>query len=214
MGVFLAVQMPAESAGRAQYLQTLETAARDALADESLDIAADDRSGVYGAVITAREDAKDTAGVQEWTARWADFLDTAAAKAPTPEARAVFDSHRLSAALDLGRPERVVAALQQSERDLPQDYNPPARLATAYKAMKDWDAALAASDRALAKAYGPRRIGMLQTRADIYKGRGELDAARKTLTDALREAEAMPTGQRNENTIAALKKKIDAIQVP
>ena len=213
-GVFLAVQIPAEAPGRAQYLQTLERAARDALADESLDIAADDRSGVFGAVITAREDAKDSTGVHEWTARWADFLDSAAAKAPTAEARAVFDSHRLSAALDLGDPERVVAALQQSERDLPQDYNPPARLATAYKAMKSWDLALAASDRALAKAYGPRRIGMLQTRADIYKGRGEVDAARKTLGDALREAEAMPPGQRSETQIASLKKKIDAMQVP
>ena len=51
--------------------------------------------------------------------------------------------------------------LQASERDLPDDYNPPARLATAYKAMRRWDEALAASDRALAKAYGPRKLGML-----------------------------------------------------
>ena len=55
-------------------------------------------------VITAREDAKDSLGVREWTGRWADFLDRAAAKAPTPDARAVFDSHRLSASLDLGDP--------------------------------------------------------------------------------------------------------------
>jgi len=214
MGVFLAVQVPAETPGRGDYVQALETAARAAVADESLDIAADDRSGVYGAIITAREDAKDSLGVREWTGRWADFLDRAAAKAPTPDARAVFDSHRLSASLDLGEPQRAVPALQQSERDLPNDYNPPARLAVAYKAMKSWDLALAASDRALAKAYGPRRIGILQTRSDIFKGRGDLDGARKTLSDALREAEAFPPGQRSDNQIASLKKKIDALAVP
>jgi thiol-disulfide isomerase/thioredoxin len=213
-GIALAVQMPAGAAGRAEYLQALEAAARSAIADEALAIAADDRSGVYGAIIDAREDAEDSLGAREWTQKWAAFLDQAAAQAPTPDARAVYDSHRLSASLELDDPGRVVAALQASERDLPHDYNPPARLATAYKAMKRWDDALAASDRALAKAYGPRRIGMLQTRADIFKGRGDSDNARKTLADALREAEALPPGQRSDNQIASLKKKIDAMAMP
>ena len=70
--------------------------------------------------------------------------------------------------------------LEASERDLPDDYNPPARLAAAYKAMKRYDDALAASDRALAKAYGPRKIGILQTRADIYTAQGDVPSARKT----------------------------------
>jgi hypothetical protein len=77
--------------------------------------------------------------------------------------------------------------------------------------MKDWPKALAASDRALSKAYGPRRLGILQTRADIYKGLGQTDDARRTLQDALTEAEALPEGQRSETTIANLKKKIDAL---
>ena len=44
--------------------------------------------------------------------------------------------------LELGQPERALPMLQASERDLPDDYNPPARLAVAYKAMKRWDEAI------------------------------------------------------------------------
>ncbi len=63
---------------------------------------------------------------------------------PTPEQRTVFDSHRVAAALELKQPQRVIAALQLSERDFPTDYNPPARLAAAFQALQDWDRALAA----------------------------------------------------------------------
>ena len=143
---------------------------------------------------------------------WAAFLERAAAAAATPEQRTVFDSHRLSACLQLGQPERAVAFLQASERDLPDDYNPPARLALAYRAMERWDDALAASDRALAKAYGPRRLSILQTRADIYMGKGDKEAARRTLQDAVAAAEALPSGQRSESVIATIRKKLEAIQ--
>ena len=63
--------------------------------------------------------------------------------------------------------------LEASEKDLPEDYNPPARLANAYKAMKKWDEALAASDRAMAKVYGPRKLGVYSTRVDILSGKGD-----------------------------------------
>jgi tetratricopeptide (TPR) repeat protein len=102
--------------------------------------------------------------------------------------------------------------LEASERDLPDDYNPPARLAAAWKAMKRYDEALAASDRALAKAYGPRKLGILQTRAEIYAGRGDAEAARRTLEEAVGYAESLPAGQRSDRTIAGLKKKLGAMK--
>src|SRR5215472_9135913 len=105
-------------------------------------------------------------------------------------------------------PERAVPMLEASERDLPDDYNPPARLAATYKAMKRWDDALAASDRALAKAYGPRKVGILSTRADIFAGKGDPAAARQTLEEAIRFAESLPAEQRPERSIANLKKRL------
>ena len=210
-GIDAAASMPDSAPGRAALLDSLERMGRAIVADRALGLAADDVSGLYISLLGARDAVHDSAGHHEVAEQWAAFLEDEAARAKTPEQRAVFDSHRLSAYIELGQPERAIPMLDASEKALPNDYNPPARLATAYKAMKQWDKALAASDRALAKAYGPRRLLVLQTRADIYKGRGDLDAARRTLEQALAEAKAFPEGQRSERTIASLEKKIAAI---
>ncbi|HSE64721.1 MAG TPA: tetratricopeptide repeat protein [Thermoanaerobaculia bacterium] len=210
-GLSCALEIPAEDALRAELVKSLAAAARGILATPRKDIAADDVSAVYETLAAEREAAKDEEGKKEVLRARAAFLEAAAAKAKTPDARAVFDSHRLGTYLDLGEPERAVPMLRASERDLPDDYNPPARLALAYKAMKKYDEALAASDRALAKAYGPRKLGILQTRADIYKEKGDSAAARKTIEEAVKVAESLPEGQRSERTIASLKKKLETL---
>ena len=123
----------------------------------------------------------------------------------------MYDSHRLTLYIALGRPDAAVPMLQQSQRDFPDDYNPSQRLASAYKAMKLWPEALSASDRALALAYGPRQFLVLNTRADIQLGMGDKTAAIATLTDALARAQKMPDGQRSENTIKTLQKRLAAL---
>jgi len=210
-GLDAAIALPAAHPRRRGLIDTLETATREIVADTALVMAADDRSGAYIALLDAREDAGDTDGRRGVAAAWAGFLEGQAARARTPEQRAVFDSHRLSAYIELGEPARAIPMLEASERDLPGDYNPPARLATAYKAMKRWDEALAASDRAMAKVYGPRMLLVLQTRADIFAGRGDSTATRATLEQALQTAESFPAGQRSESSIAAIRKKLAAL---
>ena len=101
--------------------------------------------------------------------------------------------------------------LEASERALPSDYNPPARLALAYRELKRWREALAASDRALARAYGPRMLGMLGVRTDIYLGLADSTSARVTLERAIQTARAMPPGQRSERTIASLEQRLAAL---
>lgn len=49
---------------------------------------------------------------------------------------------------------------------------------------------------------------MLSTRVDIQLGKGDKAAAIATLTDALDRAQKMPEGQRSENTIKALQKRL------
>jgi tetratricopeptide (TPR) repeat protein len=210
-GLDCALQLPAENPLRAELVEALEANAGQVVGDTKLAVADDDRSAVYIALLDARQNAKDEAGAHDAATRWASFLEGAAERAKSAHERTVFDSHRLSAYIELEQPERALPMLEASERDLPQDYNPPARLAVAYKSMERWDEALAASDRALAKAYGPRKLGILQTRADIYTGRGDPDAARRTLEDALQLAQSLPEEQRSQATIASLQKKLDAL---
>jgi thiol-disulfide isomerase/thioredoxin len=208
-GLGAALVQPDSTPGRADRVARFEALAREVLADRTLAIAADDRSGLYISLLDARQQANDSLGARAVATEWAAFLETAAAGAKTPEQRAVFDPHRLSAYLELGEPERAVPMLLASERDLPDDYNPSARLAGAYKAMKQWDEALAASDRALAKAYGPRKLGIYSTRLDILIGRGDVAGARAALAEALAYADSLPAGQRSESTLAALRRKLD-----
>jgi tetratricopeptide (TPR) repeat protein len=214
MGLDCALGLDAAVPWRGEAIAELESAARVALADASLGLAADDRSGIYISLLGARQDAKDEVGAKRVAADWVTMLEEAAAKAPNPDARAVFDSHRLSAYLEIGEPARAVPMLEASERDLPDDYNPPARLAVALQAMKQYDRALAASDRALAKAYGPRRLGILRTRSKIQAEKGAKAEARSTLERALAEAEALPESQRSAGMLAALRRDLDALAKP
>jgi tetratricopeptide (TPR) repeat protein len=210
-GLDMALGLPAEHRSRRELIDTLEADCREVLADESLPVAADDRSAVFGSLLDARKAADDEAGARRVAEAWAAFLDGVAARADGPDGRVVFDSHRLAAYLELGAPERAVPMLEASQRDFPDDYNPPARLAIAYRAMKRWDEALAASDRAVALAYGPRKLTILQVRADIFMGRADTASARRTLEDAVALAESFPAGQRSASTIASLRKKLAAL---
>lgn len=207
-GLGCAIALDKEHAKRRQLINALESATIEVFEDKKVVISDDDRSGLYMALIDARDAAGDDEEMIRLKHEWAAFLEGAAARATTPDQRTVYDSHRLSAYLDLGMPQKAVPMLEQSERDFPDDYNPPARLAMAYKDLKDYDKALAASDRALAKVYGPRKVSVLSVRADIYVAKGDLIAAKETIRAAIEAAKALPEGQRSERRIAALEKRL------
>ena len=192
-------------------LDALEKAAHETLEDPKIPLAADDKSGLYESLIDARVALKDDAGAHKLREELAAFLEGEAKKAKTVEQRAVFDSFRLGVYIDLKQPERAIPMLEQSERDLPDDYNPPARLGLAYRTMGKYDEALAAYDRALKKAYGPRKIGILRGKSDTYALKGDKDAAKRTLEEAIRYAESLPEGQRSDATITSLKKKLETL---
>jgi len=184
------------------------------LADEAVKLPgllADDRSGLYEALVDLREQAGDVPGEKALAARWLTFLEGEAARATAPEQRAAFDPHRVNAALALGQPLRAEAALEQSERDLPADYNPPARLALIYRAAGRYDDALAAVDRALAKVYGPRAMRLYDLKADVQLKKGDRTGARKTLEKALQIARALPVEQRRDQNVAAIESKLRAV---
>jgi len=212
-GLTCALQMKETDAARAESIAFFEAAAREAVADPKVVAAADDRSSVLATLIEARRAAGDEAGAKKAAADWMAFLESEAGKAKTPTARTVFDSHLLSAALEMGDPQRAIPWLEKSERDFPKDYNPPARLAAAYKELKRWDDSVAAADRALALAYGPRMLRILGAKADAQLGKGDKAGAKATLERALKVAQELPPAQRSDRTIAAIRKRIDGLGV-
>jgi tetratricopeptide (TPR) repeat protein len=212
-GLDFAISLPEDHPDRPRRMAEMERQALEIANDTALQLVPDDRSGVYIALLGAREAVGDDKGYKMIAAQWAAFLDGAAAAAKTPAARAVFDSHRLSAYLELEEPEKAVPFLEQSAADFPEDYNPPARLAIAYKAMKEWDKGIAAAERALAMkgTAGPRRLLILGNLADLYQGKGDVDGARRTLADAVQFGEALREGARSDSRVSGLKKQLEAL---
>jgi tetratricopeptide (TPR) repeat protein len=211
-GLSCATDLDAKSWNRSELTSGLEKATRETLAAaDKIKMSADDRSGLYESLVDARDQAKDDASARKLREDWAAFLEREAAKAKTPDQRAVYDSHRLTVYLGLKQPEKAIAMLEQSERDLPKDYNPPARLISAYRAAGRFDDSLAASDRALKLAYGPRKIGIYRSRVATYIAKGDKASARKTIEEAIHYAESLPAEQQNANVVASMKKQLDSL---
>lgn len=213
-GLDSALALPKDDKDRAATIGEMEDAVRKALADPAVHAAADDRSGAYLSLMQARRDAGDTFGARKVAAELAAFLEGEAAKSKTPDERAVFDSHRTTAYLELGQPEKAVAMLQQSAKDLPGDYNPQNRLARAYAAMKQWDAALAASQKAASLATGRAKLRVLSARAALMQDKGDAPAASAAYDEAITYAESLPEAERPAKQIESLKKQRDKLKPP
>ncbi len=205
-GLGCAIELP-EGDGRTRLLEPLVAEGRTALA--FTDVLADDTSGLYESLATERFAAKDEAAGVALAKQWLAFLDAQAAKAKTPAERAVFDPHRVNAALSAKTPERMVEPLMRSEKDLPADYNPPARLALLHRELGKYDLALADIDRALGKCKaGPRKLRLYETKASILEKQGNAVARKKVLAEALAYARALPRAQYPATRLAAFEKRV------
>jgi tetratricopeptide (TPR) repeat protein len=211
IGLGCATELDEKTANRAALIDTLEKATRAALENPELPLSGDDRSGLFESLVSAREAMKDEPGAQSLREQWAAFLEREAGKAKTAEQRAVYDSHRVSAYMALRTPEKAIPMLEQSERDFPKDYNPPARLGLVYRTMKKYDEAIAAYDRALELGYGPRKVAIMRGRADSLAEKGDKEAARQAMQETISYAKSLPEPQRSERTIAALEKRLSEL---
>jgi len=209
-GLGCATEAPDDAAWRASAIADLEALVEESLGLEN--VLADDRSSAYGTLVELRDARGDEPDAKAMAERWMRFLEAQAAAAPSVEAHASLDGHRVAAALALGDPARAVPALLASERDLPDDYNPPARLAILYREMGRYDDALAESQRALDLAYGARKLRIFDTRADTFAKMGDPAAAKRTLEEALRYADTLPESQRPTSFLAQIRKKAAAIR--
>lgn len=137
-------------------------------------------------------------------------LERAAAGKPA-EVAATHDWARTDALIELGRAPEALALALQRERELPTSYNPPHYAAKAYAALRRWDEGMAALERALALAYGPRRIGLLSLKADLLSGAGRREEALQTVRAQLAAYRALPAGQRQPNAEARVAGRLRAM---
>ncbi|PZR12248.1 MAG: thiol reductase thioredoxin [Archangium gephyra] len=205
-GLSCAIELP-EGKTRTQQLDLLVSQSLKAV--ELPGVLPDDTSGLYEVLVQERSAAKDSEGAKVLATKWLQFLDAEAAKAKSPGERAVFDAHRVLAALESGQAAKMVEPLKLSEKELPRDYNPPARLALVYRELGQLDDALAATDRALSKCKeGPRKLRIYETRASILAKKGDEKGRVKVLNEALTYAKKLPKSQVSAKRIAMLEAQL------
>ena len=195
-----------------KYLPALLAELKSITQDLSLPILADDRSGAFEALVDAGQAIGEKTAARENAVAWAAFLEGVAARAGTPAERAVFDPHRLLAYLALNQPERAIPMLEQTAKDFPDDFNPPARMARAYLEMGKYDDAIANSDRALALANGPRKVKIALVKVDALAKKNDVAAERQTLADAIAFVGTLPTSQASPKMKIALEARLAKLE--
>jgi thiol-disulfide isomerase/thioredoxin len=180
---------------------------REILAREDAPLAADDRSDAL-ANLSEMLDAKGAhpEAVAAMRQR-AQVLEKAAAAAPDATMASTFDAHRVDTWLYLKQPEKAEGLLARREQEMPQDYNPPARLARVLFEEKKLPEAEAAVDRALAKMdRGQRRVGILALKAKILQAEGK--SATAVLREQLEVLRSLPGTQRRPEQESAIERTL------
>jgi len=187
----------------------LEALAGAALSEPSA--SEDDHYQIFEALYAIRHQAGDDAGGHALAERYLDYVDHRPA-ATSDDEHMARDLARLRAAIKLGTPERVIPALEASERTLPRDENASARLASAYTAAHRYPDAIAACTRGLARGAGPGGTQrLLSARASAEAKAGDLVAARRDLDAALAAASRIPVVTLRDFATTQVRSQLDAL---
>lgn len=183
-----------------------------ALADApAAPLSVDDRSDALLNLRTLQEQLGDAAAAKASAERQRALLDEAASKAPTPLAAMTYNWPRAEVFVYLGKGLELVPDLEKSAAALPQEYDPPYRLAwVLWKSGKPAEAA-AWCDRAIALAYGPRKARVLGLAADLAAERKDLVAERKLRADIVAAYQALPAEQAMPEALAKAREQLAAL---
>jgi thiol-disulfide isomerase/thioredoxin/tetratricopeptide (TPR) repeat protein len=179
----------------------------------SPELSPDDRADACDKLAQARSELGDADGARAATLERLAVVERAA-EGKRGEAALTYDWARTDALLSLGRAEDALALATERERELPDNYNPPHYRAKALKALGRWEEGLAAIERALTLAYGPRRIGLLTLEADLLLSAGRAADGRRTLEEQLSAYRALPAGQRQPAAEARVEQRLREVSEP
>jgi thioredoxin-like negative regulator of GroEL len=180
---------------------------REVVGKKDAPLAVDDRSDALANLAEMLDAAGRHGEAVEAMHQRAQLLEKAAAAAPDATMASTFDPHRTDTYLYLKEPQKAEELLRKREKEMPSDYNPPARLARVLLEEKKLPEAEAAVDRALAMMpRAQRRVGILGLKAKILKAEGKpTDAVLREQLEVLR---ALPSPQRNPEQEAKLEDQL------
>jgi thioredoxin-like negative regulator of GroEL len=184
------------------------------LEDPAAPLSVDDRSDAMANLRAMLVDLDRGAEAKAVAERQRQLLDETAAKAPTPLAAMTYNWPRAEVYVFLERPLELVPALEKSVRDLPKEYDPPARLGWIYLKGGKLDEAARWTDAALKLVYGPRKVRVLNQRAEIAAKAGDRAAERATRAEIVKTLEALPAGQTTPEAIEKARQALADLDRP
>jgi thiol-disulfide isomerase/thioredoxin len=185
---------------------------REFTANPPADASADDRADAWNILSSALADEGDEAGAKQAQEQRLAVLEKAAAGIEDPLLAQTFDYQRAQAYVMLKRGDEAVKMLEAREKELPNSYEPPARLASALSKMEKLPEALVAIDRAIAKSYGPRQLLYVRQKADIQGRMGDHQAQVETLKQEVAGYEALAKGHARPEALEDAKKRLAEAQ--
>jgi thiol-disulfide isomerase/thioredoxin len=204
-----AEQLPPSDAQHQPVQKLAEARLSAACESSTFALTPDDRSDACATLHDARESLGDLPGARKAAEQRLSILEHA--KQGLPDDMALtYDWAHAETLLWLERGSEALPFLSARERALPDNYNPPHYLARVYKALGKWSDGLAAIERALEKAYGPRKASMLGLKVDLLLGAGERSTALEMLEAQLAMYRDLPEVQRSKKAEAAVQSRLAA----
>jgi Tfp pilus assembly protein PilF len=112
----------------------------------------------------------------------------------------------------LKRPLDLVPALEKSAKDLPNEYDPRARLGWIYFKAGKLDEATKWTDETLKMVYGPRKARALGLRADIAAAAGDKAGERTYREQVVKLWESLPESQKSLEELVKARQALAALQ--
>lgn len=192
----------------AAIAQKLEPLAKEALSLSTT--VRDHRDELYRTLMYLSLSQDDKPSATQWGDRWLQELD--AIKSINDEQRSAVDIARVEEVQTFGDPKRILPELIASERAMPENWNASLRVAQMESAANNYDDAIAACDRGLARKAGPAgRAWLLKVKADALMAKGQREPARNALDQALTAAEQIPNPQTRDSNITSIKTALEEV---
>lgn len=195
---------------QAELRERVITRLQQIVAAESRVMSADDREEAWSILSEAYLATGKRAAARQAQLERLKVLEAGAANAKTPQGRATFDAARADAYLTLGRGDEAVAMLETRTQELPDSYEPPARLASVLERLGQNEAALGSLELAIQRSYGPRKLRYLAQRARVLGKLGRRPEQIETLRAEVAGYEALPGGHANAQNTEDAKRRLAA----
>jgi tetratricopeptide (TPR) repeat protein len=181
----------------------------------------DDRADTFAALAEIAREAKDDEKARELEGKRLALLEADVAKATSVKEAQVHDYERMLALIALGRGEEAVTLLTARTKEMPDNYEPFARLGSALLEVGRPKDAVAALDRAIALSYGPRRTRYLAQKAKAQGLAGDRVGSIATLELEVAALRELPAAQQDakrmrdaETRLEAARSGKDAVKSP